>query len=61
MLASPRLLIVDDDPMSSGHILDEDISKCTGIFRKTKGRWLYVHEHCSEGVGDSPASNGVTP
>ena len=47
--------------MSSGHILDEDVSKCTGIFRKTKGRWLYVHEHCSEGVGDSPASNGVTP
>jgi ketosteroid isomerase-like protein len=42
--------------MSSGHILDEDVSKCTGIFRKTKGRWLYVHEHCSEGVGDSPSS-----
>jgi len=38
---------------SKGDLIDEDISKCTGIFRKTKGRWLYVHEHCSEGREDT--------
>jgi ketosteroid isomerase-like protein len=42
-----------------GELIDEDISKCTGIFRKTKGRWLYVHEHCSEGQED--ASGLVNP
>lgn len=39
-----------------GQIIDEDDSKCTGIFRKTDQRWLYVHEHCSEG-GDADPSN----
>src|SRR5690242_16199160 len=41
---------------SKGELIDEDISKCTGIFRKTKGRWLYVHEHCSEGQEDALGS-----
>lgn len=40
----------------NGQIIDEDDSKCTGIFRKTGQRWLYVHEHCSEG-GDADTSN----
>lgn len=39
-----------------GQIIDEDDSKCTSIFRKTGQRWLYVHEHCSEG-GDADTSN----
>lgn len=39
-----------------GQIVDEDDNKCTGIFRKTDQRWLYVHEHCSEG-GDADPSN----
>ncbi|MDQ6733965.1 MAG: nuclear transport factor 2 family protein [Nitrospirota bacterium] len=46
---------------SKGDLIDEDISKCTGIFRKTKGQWLYVHEHCSEGQEDAlDASNSPT-
>lgn len=35
-------LLLDKKPMN------EDISKCTGIFRKHGEWWLYVHEHCSE-------------
>jgi ketosteroid isomerase-like protein len=40
----------------SGQTVDEDDNTCTGIFRKTGQRWLYVHEHCSEG-GDADPSN----
>jgi len=40
----------------NGQIIDEDDSKCTGIFRRTGPRWLYGHEHCSEG-GDADTSN----
>jgi len=39
----------------NGQIINEDDSMCTSIFRKTGERWLYVHEHCSEGGGaDTP-------
>ncbi len=40
----------------NGQVIDEDDSKCTSIFRKTGERWLYVHEHCSEG-GDADTPN----
>jgi len=40
----------------NGQTIDEDDNTCTGIFRKTGQRWLYVHEHCSEG-GDADTSN----
>lgn len=40
----------------NGQIVDEDANKCTGVFRKTGQRWLFVHEHCSEG-GDADTSN----
>ena len=41
---------------ANGRIIDEGDNTCTGIFRKTGQRWLYVHEHCSEG-GDADKSN----
>lgn len=40
----------------NGQVIDEDDNKCTGIYRKTGQRWLYVHEHCSEG-GEADPSN----
>lgn len=42
--------------MVNGQIVDENNNKCTGVFRKTGQRWLYVHEHCSEGA-DTDTSN----